>query len=50
MPFHSWIPDAAVDAPLPFMAFVPAALEKLLGIYLLARISLDIFASRPARA
>ena len=20
MPFHSWIPDAAVDAPLPFMA------------------------------
>ncbi len=43
MPFHSWIPDAAVDAPLPFMAFLPAALEKLLGIYLLARISLDLF-------
>jgi NADH-quinone oxidoreductase subunit L len=43
MPFHSWIPDAAVDSPLPFMAFVPAALEKLLGIYLLARISLDLF-------
>ena len=43
MPFHSWIPDAAVDAPLPFMAFLPASLEKLLGIYLLARISLDLF-------
>lgn len=43
MPFHSWIPDAAVDAPLPFMAFIPAALEKLLGIYFLARISLDLF-------
>jgi NADH-quinone oxidoreductase subunit L len=43
MPFHSWIPDAAVDAPLPFMAFLPASLEKLLGIYLLARISLDMF-------
>jgi formate hydrogenlyase subunit 3/multisubunit Na+/H+ antiporter MnhD subunit len=43
MPFHSWIPDAAVDAPLPFMAFLPAALEKLLGIYLLARLSLDMF-------
>ena len=27
MPFHSWIPDAAVDAPLPFMALLPAALE-----------------------
>ena len=47
MPFHSWIPDAAVDAPLPFMAFLPASLEKLLGIYLLARISLDLFAMTP---
>jgi formate hydrogenlyase subunit 3/multisubunit Na+/H+ antiporter MnhD subunit len=43
MPFHSWIPDAAVDAPLPFMAILPASLEKLLGIYFLARISLDMF-------
>ncbi|MFA5145890.1 MAG: proton-conducting transporter membrane subunit [Candidatus Omnitrophota bacterium] len=47
MPFHTWIPDAAVDAPLPFMAFVPAALEKLIGIYLLTRISLDIFTLTP---
>ena len=43
LPFHTWIPDAAVDAPLPFMAFLPASLEKLLGIYLLARITLDLF-------
>ncbi|MEK6796189.1 MAG: NADH-quinone oxidoreductase subunit L [Spirochaetota bacterium] len=43
MPFHTWIPDAAVDAPLPVMAYIPAALEKLLGIYLLARITLDFF-------
>jgi len=43
MPFHTWIPDAAVDSPLPFMAFMPAALEKLLGIYLLARLSLEMF-------
>jgi len=47
MPFHSWIPDAAKDAPLPFMALVPAALEKLLGIYFLARICLDIFKLTP---
>jgi NADH-quinone oxidoreductase subunit L len=47
MPFHSWIPDAAVDAPLPFMAILPASLEKLLGIYLLARISLDLFDFTP---
>lgn len=43
MPFHSWIPDAAVDAPLPFMAFLPASLEKIVGIYFLARISLNMF-------
>ncbi|MEN6311301.1 MAG: proton-conducting transporter membrane subunit, partial [Acidobacteriota bacterium] len=42
-PFHTWIPDAALDAPVTFMAFLPAAFEKLLGIYLLARISLDFF-------
>jgi formate hydrogenlyase subunit 3/multisubunit Na+/H+ antiporter MnhD subunit len=47
MPFHSWIPDAALDAPLPFMAFLPAALEKLLGIYFLARISLNLFQFEP---
>ena len=43
MPFHTWIPDAAIDSPLPFMAFLPAALEKLLGIYMLARLSLEMF-------
>jgi len=47
MPFHSWIPDAAKDAPLPFMAFFPAALEKLIGIYFLTRISLDMFKLEP---
>jgi formate hydrogenlyase subunit 3/multisubunit Na+/H+ antiporter MnhD subunit len=47
MPFHSWIPDAALDAPLPFMAILPASLEKLLGIYFLARISLDMFKLNP---
>ena len=43
IPFHTWIPDAAEAAPLPFMAFFPAAIEKLLGIYFLARITLDLF-------
>ncbi|HAR35376.1 MAG TPA: proton-conducting membrane transporter [Acidobacteria bacterium] len=43
MPFHTWIPDAALDAPVSFMAFMPASFEKLLGIYLLARITLDFF-------
>jgi formate hydrogenlyase subunit 3/multisubunit Na+/H+ antiporter MnhD subunit len=47
MPFHTWIPDAAIDAPLPFMSILPASLEKILGIYFLARISLDLFAISP---
>lgn len=43
MPFHTWIPDAADDAPLPFMALFPGALDKLIGIYLVSRIVLDFF-------
>ncbi|MBU1862854.1 MAG: hypothetical protein KKH94_04215, partial [Candidatus Omnitrophica bacterium] len=43
MPFHSWVPDTAEDAPTPVTAFLPASLDKLLGIYFLARISLDMF-------
>jgi len=48
MPFHSWIPDAATEAPLPFMALLPAAIEKLLGIYFLVRICNDLFQFTPA--
>ncbi len=43
MPFHTWVPDTAEDAPTPVTAFLPASLDKLLGIYFLARITLDIF-------
>jgi len=43
MPLHTWIPDCAEQAPVPVVAYLPAALDKLLGIYLLARISLDLF-------
>ncbi|MGE5197892.1 MAG: NADH-quinone oxidoreductase subunit L [Deltaproteobacteria bacterium] len=43
MPFHSWIPECAEKAPLPVVAYLPASLDKLLGIYLLARISMDLF-------
>jgi formate hydrogenlyase subunit 3/multisubunit Na+/H+ antiporter MnhD subunit len=48
MPFHTWIPAAAEGAPTPVMALLPASIDKLLGIYLLARISLDIFSIGPA--
>ncbi len=42
-PFHTWIPDAATDSSSPFMAYVPAAIDKLLGIYFLARASVYLF-------
>ena len=43
MPFHSWLPDVAQDAPAPVTAYLPASLDKFLGIYLLARASLSLF-------
>ena len=43
MPFHTWIPDTAKEAPVPVTAFLPASLDKLLGIYLLARLVLNVF-------
>lgn len=43
IPFHSWIPTAAQHASASVFAFLPASLDKLLGIYLLARFSLDVF-------
>jgi formate hydrogenlyase subunit 3/multisubunit Na+/H+ antiporter MnhD subunit len=44
MPLHSWLPDAAEKAYAPVTAYLPASLDKLLGIYLLARIVKDLFA------
>ena len=43
MPVHSWIPAIAESAPTPVMAFLPAALDKVLGIYFLGVINLSIF-------
>ncbi|OFY65990.1 MAG: hypothetical protein A2V64_10140 [Bacteroidetes bacterium RBG_13_43_22] len=42
-PFHSWVPDYAKDAPASSSALLPASLDKLLGIYFLARMTMDIF-------
>ncbi len=47
MPFHSWVPAIAASTPASIMAYLPAALDKLLGIYLLARVSMDIFSIQP---
>jgi formate hydrogenlyase subunit 3/multisubunit Na+/H+ antiporter MnhD subunit len=42
-PLHSWIPDYTHKAPASSSAFLPASLDKLLGIYFLARISVNMF-------
>ncbi len=42
-PVHTWIPAIAEPTPAPVMAFLPAAVDKLLGIYLLARVSVEMF-------
>ena len=44
MPFHAWVPDCGAKAPTPVAALLPASLDKLLGIYLLTRCVLDLFA------
>jgi formate hydrogenlyase subunit 3/multisubunit Na+/H+ antiporter MnhD subunit len=43
MPLHSWIPAASETSPAPVMALIPASLDKLLGIYLLTRLSVYVF-------
>lgn len=42
-PMHTWIPTASTSAPIPVTAILPAALDKLLGIYIISRICLDFF-------
>ncbi|HUS91558.1 MAG TPA: complex I subunit 5 family protein [Phycisphaerae bacterium] len=43
IPLHTWIPSIAEDAPAPVMALLPAAMDKLLGIYLLGVLALQMF-------
>ena len=42
-PFHTWVPDYAKSAPASSSAYLPASLDKLLGIYFLARITNSMF-------
>lgn len=50
MPFHTWLIDASMQAPAPVMALFPGVLDKILGVYLLARIALDLFVMIPNSA
>lgn len=46
-PLHTWVPDFSEEAPVESAAFLPASLDKLLGIYLLARIMAGLFEVGP---
>jgi len=51
IPLHSWIPAAASSASAATFALLPASIDKLLGIYLLATFSLRVFVlDAPLRA
>jgi len=43
MPLHTWIPASGTSAPVSVMALLPAAIDKLLGIYLLIVITRYMF-------
>ncbi|MHC4721738.1 MAG: complex I subunit 5 family protein, partial [Planctomycetota bacterium] len=43
LPLHTWLPDSGECAPATVMAILPAALDKLLGIYLLVIIVREVF-------
>lgn len=42
-PFHSWVPDFTENSPATSSALLPASLDKLLGIYFLARLTGNMF-------
>ena len=43
MPMHTWLPTSGESAPVSVMALLPAAIDKLLGIYLLIIIVRQLF-------
>jgi formate hydrogenlyase subunit 3/multisubunit Na+/H+ antiporter MnhD subunit len=43
IPLHTWLPDCGEQAHAPVTAYLPAALDKLLGIYLLVRVVMSLF-------
>lgn len=47
MPLHTWVPTSGEYAPASVMALLPAALDKLLGIYLLVLVVTRIYVLQP---
>jgi formate hydrogenlyase subunit 3/multisubunit Na+/H+ antiporter MnhD subunit len=42
-PLHTWLPDYAEKAPASSTALLPSCFDKLIGIYFLARICMNLF-------
>lgn len=47
-PMHTWVPAAATHASASAFALLPASIDKLIGAYLLVRVSFGVFALDPA--
>ena len=47
LPLHTWLPTSGEHAPASVMALLPAAIDKLLGIYLLVMITWQVFTIKP---
>ncbi len=47
MPFHSWVPAISTHTPMTVMSYF-SSLDKVLGIYLLTRVALSLFAMEGA--
>jgi formate hydrogenlyase subunit 3/multisubunit Na+/H+ antiporter MnhD subunit len=47
LPLHTWLPTSGEYAPPSVMALLPAAIDKLLGIYLLVIVVKELFVLEP---
>lgn len=47
LPLHTWLPTSGEFAPASVMALLPAAIDKLLGIYLLVVVVKELFVLEP---
>lgn len=43
VPFHAWLPDAHPSAPAPISAMLSGVLIKAIGLYVLVRLSFNLF-------
>ncbi|MGB9642025.1 MAG: complex I subunit 5 family protein [Candidatus Ratteibacteria bacterium] len=47
VPFHGWVPDAYMSAPAPVSALLAGGIIKSLGVYLLLRLTYNVFGITP---